>query len=1294
MKNLIDFTGLYSLSKTLRFELIPQGKTLENIEKKGLLKQDEARAEKYKKVKKIIDEYHKDFIEKSLNTIKLEGLEYYYDLYLKTNKEDKEIKEFSKQKERLRKQIANAFKANEKFKTLFLKELIKEDLLSFVSNEEDKADIKEFKDFTTYFIGFHQNRENMYVAEEKATAIAYRLINENLPKFIDNIKIFEKIKNEAPELINQLNQVLSEMEEIVQGKTLEEIFSLNYFNQTLTQTGIDLYNIVIGGRTPEENKTKIKGLNEYINTDFNQKQTDKKKRQPKFKQLYKQILSDRHSVSFMPESFENDNQLLESIENFYTNELLHYSTEGKSISILEAIKNAVGNLSSFNLSKIYLRNDTSLTDISQKVFGDWGVISKALQDYYEKTNPLKPKEKQEKYEERKDKWLKQDIDIQTLQTAIDHYENETVKEKNNGNVINDYFAKFGMNNESKIDLLQNVYQNYNIIKDLLNTPFPESEKLGSNKELVNLIKAFLDSIMNVIHFVKPLSLKDSDKEKDESFYSLYTGLYDQLNHTISIYNQVRNYLTQKPYSTEKFKLNFENSTLMDGWDLNKEADNTTIILRKDNLFYIGIMDKKNNHIFKHIPEMIDYEPHYEKIIYKYFPDASKMIPKCSTQLKTVVSHFESNITDKIIEGKSFDSALKITKRIFELNNFVYDDISKTMVLSEDNEKRPKMFQKKYLEISKDIDGFKDALKDWINFCIDFLNKYESTKHYSFNFKNSELYNSLDEFYGDIDTQTYKITYNNIPVSFIESLVNEGKLYLFQIYNKDFSPFSKGKPNLHTLYWKMLFDEENLNDVVYKLNGQAEVFYRKSSIKESNKVIHNANETLTNKNPDNEKATSKFDYDIIKDKRYTLDKFQFHVPITMNFKADGILNINPKVNEFLKNNHDVNIIGIDRGERHLLYYTLINQQGEILEQDTLNIIENEKQKVDYHNLLDKKEGTRAEARKDWGTIETIKELKEGYLSQVIHKLTTLMVKHNAIIVMEDLNMGFMRGRQKVEKQVYQKFEKMLIDKLNYLVDKSKKANESGGVLRALQLANKFESFKSMGKQNGFIFYVPAWNTSKMDPVTGFVNLFDTRYENLEKAKAFFNKFNSICYNQTKDYFEFEFNYANYTAKAEGTKTNWILCTYQNRIETFRNTAKNSQWDNREIILTNEFVKLFEQHGIDYKNNNELKSAIVMQTEKAFFERLLYLLKLTLQMRNSITGTETDYLISPVANDEGEFYNSRNANNKLPQNADANGAYNIARKGLWCLQQINKTDDLKKIKLAISNKEWLQFVQNNN
>ena len=46
-----DFTNLYQLSKTLRFELIPQGQTLENIEKNGLLQQDEQRARITSKLK-------------------------------------------------------------------------------------------------------------------------------------------------------------------------------------------------------------------------------------------------------------------------------------------------------------------------------------------------------------------------------------------------------------------------------------------------------------------------------------------------------------------------------------------------------------------------------------------------------------------------------------------------------------------------------------------------------------------------------------------------------------------------------------------------------------------------------------------------------------------------------------------------------------------------------------------------------------------------------------------------------------------------------------------------------------------------------------------------------------------------------------------------------------------------------------------------------------------------------------------------------------------------------------------
>ena len=76
------------------------------------------------------------------------------------------------------------------------------------------------------------------------------------------------------------------------------------------------------------------------------------------------------------------------------------------------------------------------------------------------------------------------------------------------------------------------------------------------------------------------------------------------------------------------------------------------------------------------------------------------------------------------------------------------------------------------------------------------------------------------------------------------MVADGKLYLFQIYNKDFAPGANGTPNMHTLYWKNLFSEENLKNVVLKLNGEAELFYRPAGIKEP--VIHAKGSYLVNR----------------------------------------------------------------------------------------------------------------------------------------------------------------------------------------------------------------------------------------------------------------------------------------------------------------------------------------------------------------------------------------------------------------------------------------------------------------
>ena len=48
-------------------------------------------------------------------------------------------------------------------------------------------------------------------------------------------------------------------------------------------------------------------------------------------------------------------------------------------------------------------------------------------------------------------------------------------------------------------------------------------------------------------------------------------------------------------------------------------------------------------------------------------------------------------------------------------------------------------------------------------------------------------------------------------------------------------------------------------------------------------------------------------------------------LLMNFKADDNEYLKSKGFRLSKNNPDVNIIGLDRGERHLIYLSLIDQK---------------------------------------------------------------------------------------------------------------------------------------------------------------------------------------------------------------------------------------------------------------------------------------------------------------------------------------------------------------------------------
>lgn len=1233
MKTFNELTGLYSLSKTLRFELKPVGKTLANIEAKGVITKDKQRAEEYKKVKDIIDRYHKSFIDMCLSNLVLktnsdgsnDSLEDYIHLASKQNRNEQEDKNFDNVKTSLRKQIVSAFKKGGSYGDLFKKELIQIHLLDFVTDEQERQMVENFSKFTTYFTGFNENRQNMYSEEEKSTAIAYRLIHENLPMFIDNIKSFAKIADK--EDFDFVADIEDCFKEELKGVHIPEMFQLESFSRVLTQGKIELYNMIVGGRT-EDNGVKKKGINEYVNL-YNQQH--KEAHLPLLKPLYKMILSDKVALSWLPDEFTTDEEMINAIND--THEHLK--------KILEDIRELLSNIDTYDTEHIYIANDKGLTDISQQIFGQYDVYTSAIKAKIQSS--ITPSAKERKDPELFDKRINtifktnKSFSITDLNCHV-----------NAENTIQKYYASLGAydrNGDQHINLLTQIDMAHINALDILEG---KQTNLNQSEDSITRIKTLLDAYKALQHFIKPLLGNGDETDKDNEFDAKLRAAWDELSIINTLYDKVRNRLTRKPYSTEKIKLNFENAQLLGGWDMNKETDCTSVILRKDGCYYLAIMDKKANHAFD-TDELPCSGDCYEKMDYKLLPGANKMLPK--------VFFSKSRIQEFAPSKEIIDSYQRGTHK--KGTNFSIKDCRRL------------------------IDFFKQSIAKHDDWC-----------KFPFKFSDTSTYEDISGFYREVEQQGYMLSYRYVSVSFINQLVDEGKLYLFQIWNKDFSEYSKGTPNMHTLYWKMIFDERNLSDVIYKLNGQAEVFYRKKSLNLDKTTIHRAGHSINNKNKLNEKRESTFDYDIIKNRRYTVDKFQFHVPITINFKATGNDNINSIVLDVIRNNGIEHIIGIDRGERHLLYLSLIDMKGNIVKQMTLNDIINEYQgntyTTKYKDLLQAREGNRKEARQNWQKIENIKELKEGYLSQVIHIITKMMVEYKAIVVLEDLNMGFMRGRQKIERQVYEKFEKMLIDKLNFLVNKKKDANELGGVLHAYQLASKFDTFKKLGKQSGCLFYIPAWNTSKIDPVTGFVNMLDTRYENADKARCFFSKFKSIRYNADKNWFEFHIDdYCKFTDKAKGTQSEWVLCTYGTRIQTFRNAERLNQWDNKEIVLTDEFKKILNEAGIDIYGN--LKESICGLTDRKYLEPLMHLMKLLVQMRNSETNSEVDYLLSPVADKQGNFYDSRTCGNNLPENADANGAYNIARKGLWAVMKIKASAPGESMKLGISNNEWLQFAQ---
>lgn len=520
-----QFINYYPLSKTLRFSLIPVGKTEDNFNKKLLLESDKQRAENYENVKSYIDRFHKEYIKSALANARIEKINEYAALYWKSNKDDSDAKAMESLEDDIRKQISKQLTSTANFKRLFGKELICEDLPAFLTDENEKETVECFRSFTTYFNSFNTNRKNMYSSEKKSTAIAYRCVNDNLPRFLDNIKTFQKIfDNLSDENITKLNTGLYNRF----GRKIEDIFSVDYFDFVLAQSGIDIYNSMIGVYTCSDG-TKIQGLNKRIDR-YNQQvaKNEKSKRLPLMKPLRKQILSEseKDSVSFIPEKFNSDNEVLLAIEEYYNNH----------ISDIDSLTELLQSLNTYNANGIFIKSGAAVSDISNAAFNSWNVLRLAWNEKYEALHPVTSTTKIDKYIEKRDKVYK----------SIKSFSLFELQElgAENGNEITDWYIS------SINECNRKIKETYLQARELLESDYEKDydKRLYKNEKATELVKNLLDAIKEFQQLVKPLNGTGKEENKDELFYGKFTSFYDSVADIDRLYDKVRNYITQKPYS--------------------------------------------------------------------------------------------------------------------------------------------------------------------------------------------------------------------------------------------------------------------------------------------------------------------------------------------------------------------------------------------------------------------------------------------------------------------------------------------------------------------------------------------------------------------------------------------------------------------------------------------------------------------------------------------------------------------------------------------------------------------------
>lgn len=1104
----MEKTNRESFTKSIKLEAIPVEATKKTIIADELMQDDQILDSNAKTISVIIDDLIKSIISNSLQYV-MGDFTKMYNLYLSDNSADK--KEYLAAQELLKKNIIKTISKNlpeglSKIMDINSAKILDPVLIHFVKNNSNYSDLDKYN-----YISIIKSLKGCMPKLNKYTRTRVTALETWVPeRVIENFEIF-------CDNINLLNTFINSpyKEEQTYLEEHPDIYSISmpsYYEYVCCPEDIEQYNRLLHGIISETGVIEDLGYNAFINQLNTNRHTNKEytgKFYKKLKPLHQQILFPKEKA-FSIDQIKDDKEL-----SMLLNEISMKLPKESLFKIITFIRRSnssdmlVNGKDIHTLSALATNNHNTLVNIVLET-----ELTKA-------TN-------------RNDKKAINNIEKYVAKNTYSLQELSDITNKDLKTVYLDTLIKL----HSEISEYSTKLKGFGILDGKA-----ELYKDTRNK---NLIKDYLDTLCDFDRYLRMILKNSISVSANVYFYNQFEDLRSIFDGFNTAYNKSRNYLTQNvsDFATEA-QICFGNAAKYNAKWLNarKMENGMNSILRMDDKYYfITINPKSSKHSFE-IKEPIDKEHSVDLFFQKTFQKAANTFTKRIFKDSGASEFFDHNpLENNFIVSQNMVNPVTVTRKEYAIyrDKLACKPAIKEGLITED-------------EFKTNVSTLIDLYKNYALNCI-------AMQEFTFRFKDAKDYADLNDFYTCVDKDLFVPKWLTADRSQIEALINDGTLLAFLITNKNMYKDECTKTTYAQTFLYMMSDD-NFDTRNIRMNSSPSLLFRpaclpyhcthkKGSILVNKKTIDGEfiprsiykeiynfyngyydtkNHTATVNDlsveaqaliNNNKIKTRVADYDIIKYKRYMEDKFFISFSYKKNAQINATRNntITDEVREHIKS-FGSNVLVVTRGTTDLLFYTLFDKDGNVIEEKNLNVINDVNYQQKLHSLYYERNNAKSN---DWDYTKVSQNYKISYLNFAIAEISKIAIKNNAVIVVEKISDRYKDKMSCFDNQVFNLFENKLETKLLDYYDKHTTYGEEGSLSNPIQLVRTFDRVIHP-TQNGILFRINSAHTINMDSKTHFVNLLPLSEQRTIKQKIEFLKlFDNIKLENNLVSFTFDYN----------------------------------------------------------------------------------------------------------------------------------------------------------------------------